>query len=67
MFGENLSFCSKNSERKRNSDKSRAITLLQISKMTGKNPNLDLVNMNACTVNPLYNDTVCSKLSLTLK
>ena len=36
-------------------------------KMTGKNPNLDLVNMNACTVNPLYNDTVCSKLSLTLK
>ena len=48
-FGEILSICSKNIERKRNSHKSIAIALLQITKKKriGKNPNLDIVNMNA--------------------
>ena len=48
-FGEILSICSQDIERKRSFwHKSRAITLVQISEMLCNNPKLDLVNMNAC-------------------
>ena len=47
-FGQNLFICSKDIERKRNSDINQGHnSVTNKSKMTGNNPNIDLVNINA--------------------
>ena len=52
-FGENLSICFKDIEQKRNSELLISVkghnSITNLRKMTGNNPNLDLVSINAYT------------------
>ena len=50
IFGENMSICSQDIERKRNSGLIKGHNSgTNVQKMTCNNPNLDLVNTNAHT------------------